>query len=248
MARSSRRFRNVLANALGSLMEPAENPRQSSADADPYQRQQLLLMQVHQALQDLETTRRRFMQQAATAQAQAEDLKEQAIDALNAGRDDMARPALRRRSTFVAEIAALEQHIQEILSEEERLAQLEQKLGAQIEILRARQQLAAARRTAAGAQVRIGEALYGVSDELTDVALALDQNEQETEMLQARANAITDLAGRGSLVLSDPLLRGASKQASVQPETSADIESQLDLLRQELASGSDPHTEAHHDP
>jgi len=229
-------------------MEPAEDPRQSAPDADPYQRQRLLLMQVQQALQDLETTRSRFMQQSVTAKGQAADLKAQASHALNAGREDLARSALRRRAIVTAEMASLDQHIAEIQTEEERLSLLEQNLRSQIETLHARQQIAAARHTAAGAQVRIGEALYGVSDELLDVALELDRHEQDANILQARANAMADLAASGSLVLSDPLQRGPSDQTTPQPTTSADIDAQLELLRQELASGGDPHAEAHDDP
>jgi phage shock protein A len=243
MTRPSRRFRNLLSNALGSLMEPAEDPRRSEPDADPYQRQRLLLMQVHQALQDLETTRSRFMEQAATAWKQAQQLKDQAGDALKAGREDLARSALRRRAIVVAEIASLDQHIAQIQTEEERLSLLEQNLRSQIESLHARQQIAAARQTAAGAQVRIGEALYGVSDELLDVALELDRHEQDANILQARANAIADLAASGSLILSDPLQRGASGQIIPQPALAVDIESQLELLRQELASDNHPHAD-----
>ena len=231
-------------------MEPAEDPRRPTPDAnaDPYQRQRLLLVQVQQALRDLETTRDRFMQQSATAKGQAEDLQEQARNALSAGRDDVARSALRRRAIVTTEIASLEQHIAEIQTEEERLSILEQNLRAQIETLHARQQIAAARHTAAGAQVRIGEALYGVSDELLDVALELDRHEQDANLLQARANAIADLAASGSLVLSDPLQRGSSDQTTPQPATSAIIESQLELLRRELAGDIDPPADAPDEP
>ncbi len=219
-------------------MEPAENPRQSSSNAD--QGPAALLAQMHQVLIDVSATRRRFMEQSATAHRQSQSLEDAAVEALKADRVDLARSALRRRAIVTAEIASLDQHIAEIQTEEERLSLVEQNLRSQIETLHARQQIAAARQTAAGAQVRIGEALYGVSDELLDVALELDRHEQDANILQARANAIADLAASGSLVLSDPLQRGSSDKTLTQPVTSADIESQLEILRRELSSGSDP--------
>jgi phage shock protein A len=237
MARSPGRFRRILENTLGTLMEPAENPRQAPGTAD--QGPAALLAQMRQVLTDVSETRRRFLEQAATAHRQSQSLEDAAVEALKADRVDLARSALRRRAIVTAEIASLEQHIAEIQTEEERLSLIEQNLRSQIETLHARQQIAAARQTAAGAQVRIGEALYGVSDELLDVALELDRHEQDANILQARANAIADLAASGSLILSDPLQRGAPSQTTPQPATSADIESQLALLRQELASDGD---------
>ena len=246
MTRPSRRFRNLLSNALGSLMEPAEDPRQSAPNAE--QRQNALQAQVHQALIDVTATRRRLTEKALAARVQAQELKEQAGVALQAGREDLARSALHRRALVAAEIASLEQHITEIQVEEERLSLLEQNLRSQIETLHARQQIAAARQTAAGAQVRIGEALYGVSDELLDVALELDRHEQDATILQARANAIADLAASSPLNLADPLQRGATGQPLSPPALAADIETQLALLRQELAGGSDSQADPPDDP
>lgn len=232
MTGPTRRFRKLLATSLGSLLDPAADPRQSSPAVDS--RQDLLLAQVRQALLNVSSTRRRFTEQIASGNLIAQQLRDQAAASLSAGRDDLARPALSRRALVIEEIAALELHATELGIEENRLALLEQRLRTEIETLRARQQIAEARQTAANAQVRIGEALYGVSDELTEAALALDRNEQETMAMQARANAITELADRGTLSLFDPLLRGTVAPLKGQQALDNEVERELEALRIEL--------------
>jgi phage shock protein A len=232
MTGPARRFRKLLATSLGSLLEPAADPRQSPPAADT--RQDLLLTQVRQALLNVSSTRRRFAEQVAAGHVLAQQLRDQAVASLNAGQENLARPALSRRALVIEEIVALELHATELGVEENRLALLEQRLRTEIETLRARQEIAAARQTAASAQVRIGEALYGVSDELTDAALALDRNEQETMAMQARADAITELADRGTLSLFDPLLRGTVAPLKGQQALDSEVDAQLEALRREL--------------
>ena len=238
MTGPGRRFRKLLATSLGSLLEPAADPRQSSRSADT--RQNELLAQVRQALLNVGSTRRRFAEQIASGTVLAQQLREKAAIALGTGREDLARSALSRRVLVIEEVTALEKHAAELHVEEERLALLEQRLRTEIETLRARQEIAAARQTAASAQVKIGEALYGVSGELTEAALALDRNEQEALSMQARANAITDLADEGTLCLFDPLLRGIAMPTKSQSEIAAGVDAELDALRRELDQGALP--------
>ena len=55
------------------------------------------------------------------------------------------------------------------------------------------------RYNAAQAQVRIGSALSGISEEMGDVSLAIEKAENKTESLKARAGAIDELADAGVL-------------------------------------------------
>jgi phage shock protein A len=56
-----------------------------------------------------------------------------------------------------------------------------------------------ARFSAAEAQVRINEAMTGVSHDFADLAAALQRAEENTESMQARANAIDRLVQEGDL-------------------------------------------------
>ena len=82
--------------------------------------------------------------------------------------------------------------------------------------------------SAAQAQVRIGSALSGISEEMGDVSLAVERAESKTESLKAKAGAIDELVVTG--VLDDPgsntssldqQLKHASVSASVEAELAA---------------------------
>ena len=78
------------------------------------------------------------------------------------------------------------------------------------------------------AEVRIGEALTGVSEEMADVGLAVDRATTKTQEMQARAGAIDELVASGALddvsSAADPVqaeLERASRSASVEAELAA---------------------------
>ena len=87
----------------------------------------------------------------------------------------------------------------------------------------------AARYGAAEAQVRVNEALGGVSQELADLGVALKVAEEKAEYMQARATAIDRLIEDGILELPG----GALRQAS-QLEVAQAVEKRLESLKREL--------------
>ena len=109
----------------------------------------------------------------------------------------MARFALQLRSRAAEEIHALEEELRTLQQEEQILPLVEQRLVAEMDALGARREVLDARSSSVQAQVRVREALGGVSEELAGLSLALDQAEQRTEQLQARASAIDQLVDLG---------------------------------------------------
>ena len=75
----------------------------------------------------------------------------------------------------------MEQQVQMLEQNEWALSLIEQRLAEEIEALSTRQEVVAARYSTAEAQIRIQEALAGVSEELATLALVLEQAEQRTE-------------------------------------------------------------------
>lgn len=216
--------------SMNTLMAPAPDPRLTFADT--YGRQQVLLNSIRQAAVDLVAARARLEGQVASLGERLPGLDAQAQLAVDAGREDLARLALRRRYVAVTELRELERQISEIQVEEGRLALVEQRLAAQLESFSARQQVVAARHSAADAEMRIHEALLGVSDELADLGLALERAEQRTEEMEAHASAIDQLVGAGLLErpgnhILDPL------QGSLEQHDMAEVvEKQLRELKQ----------------
>ena len=129
----------------------------------------------------------------------------------------------------------LDQQVAEVGQDERRLTQTEQQLAARIEEFRVQRDSISARYSAAQAQVRVNEALSGVSGEFAELGMAMGRAVEKTERMQARAAAIGSLIEAGSLALPalgavDPVERDLLKvtvEETVEDELSA-LRDQLD--------------------
>lgn len=217
--------------AVKAMFRPAEDPRQTFAS--PYVRQRQLLEKVQQALADMQAAKERLTDQTAAVRSKLPDLQEQARRALMAGRENVARLALQRKQIATIELQELEEHLNQVELEEQRLGLVEQRLSTEIEAFRARQEVIAARYSAAEAQVRINEALGGVSQEIADLTAALEQAEETTEHMQARASAIDELVQAG--ILEAPGSDALEAHFKAVDVTQA-VDTQLAALKSELAA------------
>lgn len=228
MSRGLSRFANVLKKSMDTLLAPAEDPRQTFAR--PQDRQQDLLARVQKALAENVAFRQQLQARVAQLRANLSGFEAQAQRALRAQQEDLARLALQRRQMALMEAQALEVQAREAEAEEHRLALVEQKLTTQIEALRARQAVVAARYTAAEAQVQMHEAFHHLSDDLSDVGATLDEAEHKAEAMQARAAALDQLAGGGELVsLGDEVERQLT-----QLDLAESVEKHLAALKRQM--------------
>src|SRR6185437_2660062 len=74
-----------------------------------------------------------------------------------------------------------------------KLTEASQQLSTKIEQFRSQKEVIKAQYSAAEAQVRIGEAATGISNQMSDVGLAIQRAKDKTESMQARASAIDAL-------------------------------------------------------
>jgi len=192
------RARQAARSSVRALLAPAEDPRQRG-DA---RRQHELLGAVRLAASELGAARDRLGRRARDLEGGLPALEALARAALAAGDRVAARAALRRHVLASAQAAALAVQAREIEGEQRRLAAVEQRLLARIESVRAREQVAAARLDAAEAQVRINEALTGLSGELGELGLAVAEAERTAGALRARSDAIEELVHDGTLELA----------------------------------------------
>jgi phage shock protein A len=228
-----------LKGGLDALLAPAEDPRLAFASAE--QRQQDLLALARRALAELSATRRQLHARKLAIQEHLPQLEQQAQRALAAGREDLARVALRRRHIAAAELRLLEQQAQELLAKEQQLALHEERLAAQAEAFQARLKLISASYSAAEVQVRMNEALSGVSEEMTHLSQALEQAEQQTEHLQAHAAALEALVRDGAADrAAQPPRDGADLRDALLAEDAL-VEAEIAALKQRLreANASD---------
>jgi phage shock protein A len=195
-----------------------------------YEQQLEMLRNVKRGVVEMVTAKRQIQQQASTVQGNISKLESQARQALEAGREDLARMALQRKQAAAIELQGLDDQIAGMEHEQEKLTMAEQRLQAKVTAFRTKKEVIKAQYTAAQAQVRIGSALSGISEEMGDVSLAVERAENKTDQMRARAGAIDELATVG--VLND--FTGTQDDISRELEaltSSQNIEDELNALK-----------------
>ncbi len=232
------RMSTVVKSKMNRLLDRAEDPRETLDYA--YDKQREMLQNVKRGIVEMVTTKRRLQIQAEKVKANIANVDNQARQAMAAGREDLARLALQRKQTALIELDGLDEQVGQLELEQEKLTNAEQRLTAKVEAFRSRKEIIKAQYNAAQAQVRIGSALSGISEEMGDVQLAVERAETKTETLRAKAGAIDELAESG--VLDEPLSVGGGDLLSrelAQLTSEQNVEDELASLRAGLPSGPD---------
>jgi len=221
----------LLRQGASAALAPAPDPRVTHLTS--HQKQRALLNQVAKAGKEVTAAKERLRAAGDAVRAKLPAMEEQARQELKTGRESMARLALQRRQVVINELQTLERQLAEVEKEDAALAMIEQRLSGQIEAFAARQEVIKARFSAAEAQVRINEAMTGVSQDFADLTATLQRAEHTTEEMQARATAIDRLVQGGDL---DAISFGTGSDAIDRRYQSLgadeDVERQLDALRQ----------------
>ena len=191
------RMSTIVKSKMNRMLDSAEDPRETLDYS--YEKQLEMLQNVKRGVVEMVTAKRRIQQQANRVQENIARLDRQARQAVEAGRDDLARLALERKQTGLAELEGLDEQIAGMEREQEKLTQAEQRLQAKVDAFRNKKEIIKAQYTAAQAQVRIGAALGGISEEMGDVSLAVQRAENKTDQMRAKAGAIDELVESGVL-------------------------------------------------
>jgi len=228
------RIREKIRTGASAALAPAPDPRITQLTS--HQKQRALRNQVGQAIENVIAAKQRLRAAADAVRERLPALEDQARTELKAGREAMARLALQRRHVAEMELQTLDRQLAEVEGEEVTLAMIEQRLSAQIEAFAARQEVIKARFSAAEAQVRINEAVTGVSDDFAELSATLRQAEERTESLQARATAIDRLVQEGDLAAISPTA-GSLDVRLGQGDSEEEVERQLAALAREVREG-----------
>lgn len=234
MAKFMQQLTSVFKAGMDNLLAPAEDPRKTFSD--PQQRQHELLSRVQGALAQNTNLRKRLEQRIARLQANVPQLQETAKHAVAAGRDDVARLALQQRQLALLELKSLEASAREVQLEEQRISIIEQRLTAQVEAMRVRQEMTAARYTAAESQAIVHEVLNGFSKELSDLGQTIEYTEQKTEHLQARASALEEFVDFAALDLSNGTTNDPLERQLMQLDIDTVVGDELAALKRQLHS------------
>src|SRR5213078_1458926 len=164
-----------------------------------YERQLELLQNVKRGVADVVTAKKRLQLQTQQLEQNVVKLDTQAREALAAGREDLARQELERKSGLQQQLQSLDQQATQLEQQQEKLVASEKALSAKVESFRTQKETIKAQYSAAEAQVKIGEAATGIGEQMADTGLAIQRAKDKTEQMQARASAIDELTTSGAL-------------------------------------------------
>ncbi len=191
------RFTNYIKTVMSSFLDRAEDPGQTLDYS--YQKQLEQLQNLRRSIADVVTSEKRLELQEAQINAQIERFDNQARQALTLGKDDLARLALERKQGLQTQLGTFDQQIAQLKDQQQKFVMMEQRLSARVESFRTQKEMVKAQYGAAQAQVRIQEAVTGISEEMSDVNLAVERAQDKVLQMQARANAMDELVQAGTL-------------------------------------------------
>ncbi len=125
-------------------------------------------------------------------------------------------------------------------AQQQSLIEQEQRLSTKVESFRTQKEVVKAQYSAAEASVRIGEATTGLSEEMSDVGMALTRAQDKTEQMQARAAAVNELVETGAIddLTAPP---GSDLDRQIAALTAGNqVDAELAKMKAELAQGDGP--------
>ncbi len=226
------RTSTIIKSKINKILGKFEDPRETLDYS--YEKQLELLQNVKRGVAEVTTAKKRLELQKVKLEQNIQKLDEQARESVKAGREDLARIALERKSTSQAEIANLSQQIADVAKQQEKLMATEKSLSAKIETFRSTKETIKAQYSAAEAQVKITESVSGISEEMSDVGMAVQRAQDKTEEMKARASALDELVEAGTLEdvtggTKDDIDRELSKIKS-----KGEVDAQLEALKKEM--------------
>jgi phage shock protein A len=227
---------DVIQQKLNTVLDRAEDPNEA-LDLS-YQKQLEALQQVRRGVADVLTSEKRLeIQQNELNQSHAK-LQAQAREALQQGREDLARLALTRAQAAQEQLDGMQQQVDKLKAQEQKLEDTAAKLQAKVEAFRTQRETMKAQYTAAKASTQVGESVTGLSEHMADVNLMLDRAREKTAQMQARAAAVDQLMDSGALDTIGPGSQDdIDRQLKVHVVDDA-VDQQLAAMKKQLGGGS----------
>ncbi len=232
------RLTNIFRIRANAALDKAEEPGQVMDYS--YSKQLEQLQQLRRSIADVVTNEKRLEMQQSQLIEKINILDHQAMQALQANREDLARMALQRKETLLVQINSYEQQLAQLKVQEEKLINMERTISARVEAFRTQKEMVKAQYNAAQAQVKINETITGISDEMTEMNLAMQRAQDKVLSMQARANAMEALIEQGTLGEQGALGPGSGDTLDRELQkiaTEQNIESQLQAMKQQLQLG-----------
>jgi phage shock protein A len=224
-----------------AVLDKAENPGEVLDYS--YNKQLEQLPKIRQSIVEVKTNEKLLESQMAAMAQKVNRLDQQALQALQVNREDLARLALQKKEALLPQIANYEQQIAQLRSQADKLIATERMVTARVETFRTQKEMVKAQYNAAQAQVKINETVTGISEEMGEMNLSMQRAQDKILSMQARASALDALIEDGTLsdqgaIGGEDALDRELRQISSQQN----VEAQLQALKQQLQLGG-PNTQ-----
>ena len=195
------RFKAIFQAKANSYVDQMEDPK-ASLDYSLTKLEESR-KQITRSLIDVSAAKRRLEGQRDQFAATSRKYDGQAQAAIQAGREDLARTALERKQDAISRQNELEANIVNLERQEENLKQSQANLERKIVLFRSKKEELKAIYDSSKAQIRVQEAITGISEDLADVGNTIQRAESRIREMQSRSDAIEGLIAEG--VLTDVL-------------------------------------------
>jgi phage shock protein A len=232
------RFTTFIKTVFSSALDKAEDPGMTLDYS--YQKQLEQLQNLRRAIADVVTNEKRLELQQAQVQTQMAKYDDQARQALGANREDLARMALERKQNLQAQLTGFQQQIEQLKAQQEKFVVMEQRLSSRVEAFRTQKEMVKAQYGAAQAQVKIQEAATGLSEEMTDVNMAVQRAQDKVLSMQARAQAMDQLIEQGTFQEVGQIGPGGGDYIDrqlAQISNQSSVDAQLEAMKQQMQLG-----------
>jgi len=182
---------------VNTLLDKYEDPKEALDYS--YQNQIETMNKLRRSVAEVVTAKTRLQMQKTKLVENIRTLDEESRRAIEQDREDLAKLALERKNANMLQLQNLDKQIIDMQTQQDKLEQTEKRLSAKVEEFRSKKEVIKAEYTAADAQVRIKENLTGISEEMTDVGMAMNKAEDKTEQMKAKAKALDEMIDSGVL-------------------------------------------------
>lgn len=222
-----------------SALDKAEDPGQVMDYS--YSKQLEQLQQVKRSIADVATNEKRLELLQTQLTEKVNKLDQQAMMALQANREDLARLALQKKETLLPQLNGYEQQIAQLREQRDKLVAMDRTLTSRIEAFRTQKEMVKSQYSAAQAQVKITETVTGISKEMGEMNMAMQRAQDRILNMQARASAMDSLIEEGTLGDNGGLLGPGSGDALdrqlQQLSAQQNVDAQLQAMKQQMQLG-----------
>jgi phage shock protein A len=192
-----KRAQNIVQAKANKAIDSAERPDEM-LDLS-YEKMLEQITKVRRALVEIAASRKRIELQGQQLQTTADSRQTQAKQALDAGREDLAREALTRKAAAQQQLDALAPQHQQLVDEEAKLTNTLQALQTRLGQFRTQKETLKAQYTAAKAITSVNEDVAGISKSIGTSGEALTRAQDKIAAMQARSGALDELLESGAL-------------------------------------------------